>query len=168
MSMGSFEMQRMLRQNAHEKAFEIRVQGQRRFEKQRNNMIREGKERHEAEHKERVKKLQIDLNISRSQAVNQARLLKMKVREDYMQLMRSEMLDDLRKLRTDDRDRYLNTVKNLVLQTMIRLLEEEVHVLCRDEDKADLIGLTSEIEEQYSTFMNEKTGREYSCTINII
>ena len=35
MGMGAFEMQRMLRQNAHEKAFEIRVQEQRQFEKQK-------------------------------------------------------------------------------------------------------------------------------------
>jgi len=32
---GSFEMQRMLRQNAHEKAFEIKVLAQRSFEAQK-------------------------------------------------------------------------------------------------------------------------------------
>ena len=131
-------------------------------------MIKDGKTRNDVEHKERVKKLQMDLNISRSKAINQARLLKMKVREDYMQMMRKEMLEDLKTLKTDNRDKYLNTVKNLVLQTMIRLLETEVHVLCREEDKNDLSGMKAEIEEQYTTFMNEKTGRDYACTINII
>jgi hypothetical protein len=42
MGMGAFEMQRMLRQNAHEKAFEIRVLEQRAFEKDKEEMIFEG------------------------------------------------------------------------------------------------------------------------------
>lgn len=54
MDMGSFEMQRMLRQNAHEKSFEIKVQAQRAFERQKNVMVKEGRSRVEAEHKERV------------------------------------------------------------------------------------------------------------------
>ena len=36
LNMGSFEMERMLRQNAHEKAFEIKVLAQRMFESQRD------------------------------------------------------------------------------------------------------------------------------------
>ena len=39
MGMGAFEMQRMLRQNAHEKAFEIRVLEQRAFEKDKASII---------------------------------------------------------------------------------------------------------------------------------
>ena len=41
---GGFEMERMLRQNAHEKAFEIQVIGQRSFEEQKDRMIFEQKE----------------------------------------------------------------------------------------------------------------------------
>ena len=44
----------MLRQNAHEKSFEIKVQGQRAFERQKNAMVKEGRARVDAEHKERV------------------------------------------------------------------------------------------------------------------
>ena len=39
LNMGSFEMERMLRQNAHEKAFEIKVLGQRMFETQRDEVV---------------------------------------------------------------------------------------------------------------------------------
>ena len=39
LNMGSFEMERMLRQNAHEKAFEIRVLAQRNFENMKNQMV---------------------------------------------------------------------------------------------------------------------------------
>lgn len=40
---GSFEMQRMLRQNAHEKAFEIKVLAQRSFEQERSKLVMQGR-----------------------------------------------------------------------------------------------------------------------------
>ena len=43
LNMGSFEMERMLRQNAHEKAFEIHVLAQRSFENERNNIVFNGR-----------------------------------------------------------------------------------------------------------------------------
>ena len=39
MNMGSFDMERMLRQNAHEKAYEITVQAQRAFEKEKSKIV---------------------------------------------------------------------------------------------------------------------------------
>ena len=74
-------------------------------------MIREGRVKVEADHKEKVNQLQLDLNIARSKAVNSARILKMKEREVQLRSMRAEMLEDLQKLRTQQRDRYLKTVK---------------------------------------------------------
>lgn len=43
LGMGQFEMQRMLRQNAHEKAFEIKVLSQRQFEYTRDLIVFEGR-----------------------------------------------------------------------------------------------------------------------------
>lgn len=55
------------------------------------------------------------MNISRSKAVNQAQLLKMKERDEYLLMMRQEMLTDLQELRTNDRERYMKTIRSLVL-----------------------------------------------------
>lgn len=41
LNMGSFEMERMLRLNAHEKAFEIQVQAQRSYENELNKLVYE-------------------------------------------------------------------------------------------------------------------------------
>ena len=38
----AFELKRMMRQEAHEKAFEIQVMGQRLFEKEKNKIVEEG------------------------------------------------------------------------------------------------------------------------------
>jgi hypothetical protein len=63
---GSFEMQRMLRQNAHEKAFEIKVLAQRSFEKQRDQMVFIGRQKHKADQDDRLKQCELELNIQRS------------------------------------------------------------------------------------------------------
>ena len=38
----AFELKRMMRQEAHEKSFEIQVMGQRLFEKEMDNIVKEG------------------------------------------------------------------------------------------------------------------------------
>jgi len=60
---GSFEMQRMLRQNAHEKAFEIKVLAQRNFEQERSKLVMQGRQKHKEDQDERIKQVELDLNI---------------------------------------------------------------------------------------------------------
>ena len=79
------------------------------------------------------------------------------------------MLHELKDLRVNDRDRYLGTLKNLILQSMVRMLESEIHVKCREEDKEDIEAMIEDLQTQYSEFMQEKTGRdEYATAINVV
>ena len=57
MSMGGFEMQRMLRQNAHEKAFEIAIVGQRNAERKKNVEVEEGHKLLKDSHKKKMNEL---------------------------------------------------------------------------------------------------------------
>ena len=70
MGMGAFEMQRMLRQNAHEKAFEIRVLEQRAFEKQKEEMIVAGNQKAQDEYEEKVKNCERNYNIANSRSIH--------------------------------------------------------------------------------------------------
>ena len=74
---GSFEMERMLRQNAHEKAFEIKVLAQRQFEKARDKEIIQGRKQLKEEQDKKIGKLNQDLNIAKSKMNNNVRLTKM-------------------------------------------------------------------------------------------
>ena len=65
--------------------------------------------------------------------------------------------------------RYLATVKNLILQSMIKLLEPSLKILCREEDFEDVKGMTGDIESEYKKFMTDSTGRdEYECALSVI
>ena len=132
-------------------------------------MIYEGNKKAKAAHDERVKNLHRDYNIANSRSITNARILKMQKRSEHIAELREEMLHELKDLRVNDRDRYLGTLKNLILQSMVRMLETQIYVKCREEDKEDIEAMIEDLQTQYSEFMTEKTGRdEYATAINMI
>eukprot|EP00355_Strombidium_rassoulzadegani_P009349 CAMPEP_0168622510 /NCGR_PEP_ID=MMETSP0449_2-20121227/8310_1 /TAXON_ID=1082188 /ORGANISM="Strombidium rassoulzadegani, Strain ras09" /LENGTH=145 /DNA_ID=CAMNT_0008663789 /DNA_START=61 /DNA_END=498 /DNA_ORIENTATION=+ len=144
--MGSFEMERMLRQNAHEKAFEIQVLAQRMFEKQKNKMVIDGRKVLKHDQDERINQLNQDLNIKKSKKINAARLRKMEERDKCLKDIKTIMLGKLVEERENNRDRYLETIKNLILQSMIKLLEPSLLIMCREEDKDDIEAMIEDLQ----------------------
>ena len=69
---------------------------------------------------------------------------------------------------TKDRPRYLGTIKSMILQGMIKLLEPTLQIKCRKEDVADIKKLTKDLETEFHNFMSEKTGREYNCSLVVL
>jgi len=79
------------------------------------------------------------------------------------------MLKKLQEERTKNRKRYLKTTKDLILQSMIKLLEPELLILCRKEDGGDIKGMIKGLESEYTSFMKEKTEKDdYVCKLSII
>mmetsp|Transcript_12982 Transcript_12982/g.21951 ORF Transcript_12982/g.21951 Transcript_12982/m.21951 type:complete len:164 (+) Transcript_12982:7-498(+) len=146
LNMGSFEMERMLRQNAHEKAFEIQVLAQRMFEKQKNKMVIDGRKVLKHDQDERINQLNQDLNIKKSKKINAARLRKMEERDKCLKDIKTIMLGKLVEERENNRDRYLETIKNLILQSMIKLLEPSLLIMCREEDKDDIEAMIEDLQ----------------------
>ena len=91
LNMGSFEMERMLRQNASEKAFEIQVLAHRAFEEEKNKIVFEGRKQLKHDQDEKINKLNQDMNIKRSKKINESRLQKMKERNKCLLEIREVM-----------------------------------------------------------------------------
>ena len=90
-------------------------------------------------------------------------------RNDCLLEIKKEMITRLAEEMTNNRSRYLEAVKNLILQSMIKLLEPSLLIRCREDDKADIEGFTKELEEKYHSYMLEKTERdEYSCSLSVM
>ena len=111
---GSFEMERMLRQNAHEKAFEIKVLAQRQFEASRDKEILKGRKLLKEDQDKKINKLNQDLNIAKSKMINSSRLAKMTERNKCLIELKGIMLQKLVEERKNNRQRYLDTLKNLI------------------------------------------------------
>ena len=169
LNMGSFEMERMLRLNAHEKAFEIKVLAQRAFETEKEKIVFEGRKQQKADQDERINKLNQELNIARSKKINASRLKKMEERNTCLLEIKEMMKGKLREQMKNDRPTYLKTVKDLILQGMIKLIEPALQIKCREEDVQDIKGMTGELEESYATFMKDTTKRdEYTCELTVL
>ena len=167
--MGSFEMERMLRLNAHEKAFEISVLAQRTYEAEIAKVILEGRQQFKDDQDTRMNKLRQDLNIARSKKINASRLKKMEERNVCLLAVKDMIMKKLQDNMVNNRDQYLKTLKDLILQGMIKLIEPELQIKCREEDVSDIQAMLGDLESEYSTFMTEKTGRdEYSTKLSVI
>ena len=59
----AFELKRMMRQEAHEKAFEVKVMGQRLFEKEKIKIVKEEINTLHQETEKKKQNLQMELNI---------------------------------------------------------------------------------------------------------
>ena len=62
----------------------------------------------------------------------------MKERNNCLDKIKDTMKDKLREERTNNRGRYLSTLKNLIMQAMIKLIEPELQIMCREDDKRDV------------------------------
>jgi vacuolar-type H+-ATPase subunit E/Vma4 len=88
----AFEIKRVMRQEAHEKAFEIKVQTQRLFEKEKNKIVKEGRHRIDKDIDAKEQKTVQDLNIQRSTLVIKQRMDLMTKREELMKGLVKEVL----------------------------------------------------------------------------
>ena len=66
----AFELKRMMRQEAHEKAYEIQVMAQRLFEKEKDKIVQEGLKQLEHDYEKKLMNLTMNLNIERSAKIN--------------------------------------------------------------------------------------------------
>ena len=79
------------------------------------------------------------------------------------------MKEKLKDERLNNSKRYLGTVKNLILQAMIKLIEPSLQIRCREEDRGAIEKMTKDIEKEYHVFMREQTGRaEYTCSLAVV
>lgn len=154
----SFELKRVMRQEAHEKAFEIKVQTQRLFEKEKQKIVQEGQNRVDNEFETKKRNIVQDLNIKRSSIINKTRMDLMNVRNG---LMESLVQDTLKKIESEvalpDNEQYHQVCKQLIIQGCIKLLEPKVLVKCREKDLSFMKDIAQEAQDDYNKLMQEQT-----------
>ena len=166
----SFELKRVMRQEAHEKAFEIKVISQRLFEKEKARIVAEGKKEVDKKMDKMRRDLQTELNIKRSTQINKARMKKMNYRNDLMGKLIEEAIEVIKNEIADPQnDEYKDVIKNLIMQNMMQLLEKKVRLKCRERDYNMISEVLPEIEEEYAAIMKNETGDDsLKCELELI
>ncbi len=69
----------------------------------------------------------------------------MEERNNCLVQIKTEMKQNLKNQRLNNRSNYLKTIKNLILQSMIKLLEPSLKVMVRKEDLNDIKNCLNEL-----------------------
>ena len=113
----AFELKRMMRQEAHEKAYEIQVMAQRLFEKEKDKIVQQGLDQMNEDYDKKMMNLTMNLNIEKSTKINQTRLLKMKERNNCVDRVKEEAKEQMLKTVVNPSNyMYKGALKNLIIQ----------------------------------------------------
>ncbi len=112
----AFQLKRMMRQDAHEKAYEMLVQGQRMYEQRRDNLIKQGEKKLEVDFQKKMEDAKINYRIAIAQKTNATRLEKMKKRNQCMDELKASALYRLQNDFDGSDSQYQKTLKALIIQ----------------------------------------------------
>ena len=67
----------------------------------------------------------------------------------------------------EDQGKYRSVLTELIVQSLIKLLENDVEIICREEDVNLVEGVLSAASNKYSEIMQEETDQEYKVNLSV-
>lgn len=137
-----------IRQEANDKANEIRVKAEEDFNIRKLSAVEAAREKIRAEYEKKIKQIDVNRKIAKSTEQNAARLEVLKARDGILR----ETYDDAAKELVEivkDTEAYTKILKALVLQGLIVLADDEVAIRCRHDDVEIVDGLLPSVKEEY-------------------
>ncbi|GBM39793.1 V-type proton ATPase subunit E [Araneus ventricosus] len=126
-------MMAFIEQEANEKVEEIDAKAEEEFNIEKGRLVQEQRLKIMEYFDKKEKQVELQRKIQSSNMLNQARLKVLKAREDHIR----GVLDEAKKklhTKTKDTTHYQDVLKNLILQAVFQLLENEVSIRCRKQD----------------------------------
>lgn len=117
---------------------------------------------------DKTQKLHVDQKIAISAKTNEVRLHKMSYRNKKLDVLRQDAMAKLVEKIQTDTEAYKEVMKDLIVQGMIKMLEEEIELLVKEGDQDFISEMLEECQAKYSQILQDATGREYNCKLSII
>ena len=155
------QMRNYILTEAMDKAEEIGAAALQDFALAKAAEVKEGKKKIEAGFAERKKKEETLAAIQKSKTVNNGRLEKI---EKQHQLMVKLSEEAKTKLVTGQSKEFC---ADLIVEGLLKLLENKVEVQCRAADKALVEGALKDAEAKYAKLVKDQTGATKTCTLSI-
>ena len=146
-----------IKQEAQEKANEIKIKTQEEFELDRQMLTQEGKMRVQEEYAKKEKDLQVQQRIAQSAEIGRQTKRRMVARDDLLNKLYQLARERLAQLSESDVDKYVEVLKDLILQGLIKIEEPDIVVRCR---KVDLDLVRRIIPEVQNKYIQTLTGRK--------
>merc|ERR1712062_464263 len=146
---------------AEEKAKEINVRAEEEFNIEKTSIGQEEKKRINEEFAQRMKLVEVQKKIAHSNQLNQCRLSSLKARENAIYEILNETQGNLKSL-TENEGGYKTLLESLVLQALLKMKEQEISIICREQDHALVESIIPTVVGQFK----EKTNITAKLTVD--
>jgi len=159
------QMVEFIKQEANEKAEEIRVKTEQEFNIQKLEYIEQAKIHIKEDFEKKKLEELMKKRIERSSLVNASRLAKVKRRNDVVEKIKDETKEKLAE--ASKNPKYKDLLVALIVQGLIRLKESDVTVRVRAEDSSVAQQILSNAESEYKKVMKRDTGLDVSVKLKL-
>ncbi|PSS11343.1 V-type proton ATPase subunit E like [Actinidia chinensis var. chinensis] len=127
------QMVRFIRQEAEEKANEISVSSEEEFNIEKLQLVEAEKKKIRQEYERKEKQVEVRRKIEYSMQLNASRIKVLQAQDDVVNSMKEAAAKELLQV-SHDHEVYRKLLKDLIVQSLLRLKEPAVLLRCRKED----------------------------------
>eukprot|EP01097_Dermamoeba_algensis_P000324 TRINITY_DN1115_c0_g1_i1.p1 TRINITY_DN1115_c0_g1~~TRINITY_DN1115_c0_g1_i1.p1 ORF type:complete len:260 (-),score=64.18 TRINITY_DN1115_c0_g1_i1:134-829(-) len=155
------QMVSFIKKEAEEKASEIRVKAQEEFSIEKQKLSQAEKMKIMKDYERKEKQVEVQKKISYSNQINQARLKALKSREDAVTSIFTDAKNSLDFISVPG-EKYEQLLKNLIVQGLIKLEENEVRVQSREVDAH----MVRKVLPEAASIYKQITGRSVNLSLD--
>ncbi|CAN6585948.1 unnamed protein product [Malus baccata var. baccata] len=127
------QMVRFIRQEAEEKANEISVSAEEEFNIEKLQLVEAEKKKIRQEYEKKEKQVDVRKKIEYSMQLNASRIKVLQAQDDVVNSMKEAASEELLNV-SQDHHAYKKLLKDLIVQSLLRLKEPAVLLRCRKDD----------------------------------
>ncbi len=134
----AFENSKIVRsiwKNIFEKILEIKISNKRALTEMREKIMNEEKKKIDLKYKKQYDGQYTENKIEVSTAKNQSNLEKMKKKNDLVNKIIEDTLEKLKEFANPNNKEYQSLLKQLIIESMVKLLESTCYIQIRKEDE---------------------------------
>ncbi|KZT54270.1 ATPase, V1/A1 complex, subunit E [Calocera cornea HHB12733] len=144
------KMVAFIKQEAQEKAREIKVKADEEFSVEKAKLVRQETAAIDASFEKKRKGAETSIKIEHSTATNRARLRILAAREQHLHTLFEEARKQVVLIAQQDEKKYGELLEGLILEGLLRFLEPDVLVTCRPSDVSACEAASKRASEKYS------------------
>ncbi|KAL3499265.1 hypothetical protein ACH5RR_038358 [Cinchona calisaya] len=147
------QMVRFIRQEAEEKANEISVSAEEEFNIEKLQLVEAEKKKIRQEYERKQKQVEVRKKIEYSMQLNASRIKVLQAQDDLVNSMKEAASKELLSV-SNDHHNYKHLLKDLIVQSLLRLKEPSVLLRCRKDDLHLVESILSSAKEEYAQKAN--------------
>jgi len=160
------QMINFIKQEAHEKAEEIRLKAEEDFQVEKGKIINPERLKLNQEFEKKFKELEIQRRIEFSTQINKARLEVLEKRGKFMAEIEETSFQRLGELKKDSK-KYENLLYKLIIQGLIRIDESQIKIHCLKQDLNALQNVFSKAVAEFKVIWKDQVGEESNAEVSV-